>query len=111
MLVPLSIVYLSIIFYSFRAFTFDSNSRNQKGRFGLYASVLLLAWSMITVVLIAIPSENKTLQFLNTNGVVNLYMFIISYFFEPYSEDDFTYENEDKVVESESDHDSDRDAR
>jgi hypothetical protein len=98
MLFPLSVVFLSNIFYSFRALTVNPNSHNQKGRFGPYASALLLAWSLITVILIATPSENKTLQFLNTNGVVNLYMFIISYFFEPYSEDDFTYENEDQVV-------------
>ena len=39
-------------------------------------------------------------------------MFIISYFFEPYSEDDFTYENEDQVVqEGESETESDRDSR
>jgi hypothetical protein len=29
-------------------------------------------------------------------------MFIISYFFEPYSEDDFTYENEQEAVETET---------
>ena len=39
-------------------------------------------------------------------------MFIISYFFEPYSEDDFTYENEEQVVQGgESETESDRDSR
>ena len=57
-----------------------------------------MAWSLITVVLIATPNENKTLQFLNTNGVVNLFMFITSYFFEPYSEDDFSYEENETGV-------------
>ena len=69
---------------------------------------------MITVVLIATPNENKTLQFLSTNGVVNLYMFITSYFFEPYSEDDFSYEVEQEVVQegqSQTEEDSNRDSR
>lgn len=64
----------------------------------------MLAWSTLTVIMVAIPSENKTLQFVNQNGIANLYLYLTSYFFEPYSEDDFSYENEQDVnVDTNSD--------
>jgi hypothetical protein len=50
--------------------------------------------SLFTVIVAAIPIQNKTLKFVAQNGAVNLYMFLVAYFFEPFSADDFSYEKE-----------------
>lgn len=42
----------------------------------------------------AFPTRNKTLKFVMQNGIVNLYMLLMTFFFEPYSVDDFSYEKE-----------------
>ena len=49
--------------------------------------------SLFAVLLSAFPFKSKIFRFVSQNGVVNLYMFLLAYFFEPYSHDDFSYEN------------------
>ena len=39
--------------------------------------------SSCTVALLAMPFSNQTLQFMNVNGVVNIYMIVLSYMFSP----------------------------
>lgn len=59
---------------------------------------LMLAMSLLTCVMIVLPAENKHLVFVNQNGIVNLYMYLISYFFEPYSKEDVVvYEEENDL--------------
>lgn len=55
--------------------------------------------SMFTVLLASFPIRNKTLRFVSHNAAVNLYMFVITYFFEPYSADDFSYAEKENELD------------
>jgi hypothetical protein len=46
------------------------------------------------VLFIAYPTVNQTLEFISHNGIVNLYMYLICYFMEGHTEDDFAYGEE-----------------
>lgn len=69
-------------------------ARKSKQRFTAEKVVIILLMSLCTVIMAAIPIQNKTLKFVSQNGVVNLYMFVMAYFFEPFSADDFSYAKE-----------------
>lgn len=45
---------------------------------------MMLSFSLITVTMVAFPFANRTLHFVSHNGMVNLYMYVTSYFFEGY---------------------------
>lgn len=54
---------------------------------------MLLCWSLLTVLMVAYPAANRTLQFVSHNGIVNLYMYLVSFLMESCTSDDF-YEQE-----------------
>lgn len=70
-------------YYSIKALSTDINSSRIKQRFKNQASILVLIVSGCTVSLVVFPFESQTLQFLNENGVVNIYMIVLSYMLSP----------------------------
>lgn len=110
--------------HSYRALTVTKGT-NPK-RFRGKAGGLVLIVSSCTVSLTVFPFSSQTLQFMNENGVVNIYMLLLAYMFSPSTEIDeeivvdedgnvsiacpnngsLEQENDDKVVDAE---DSDED--
>ena len=70
--------------------------RSHRQRFSAESIIMISFLSMSSVLLAAFPTKQRTLRFVMQNGIINLYMFLMSYFFEPYSADDFSYEVEDE---------------
>ena len=70
-------------YYSFRALSANSLTMNGLARFKNQAGGLILIVSGCTVSLVVFPFESQTLQFMNENGVVNIYMIVLSYLFSP----------------------------
>ena len=70
-------------YLSFRALSTSSLNKNGLARFKNQAGGLVLIVSGCTVSLVVFPFESQTLQFMNENGVVNIYMIVLSYMFSP----------------------------
>jgi Trk-type K+ transport system membrane component len=95
--------YMGMYFvYLYRLIKTDPSSLNAKLRFCTEAIVVVQIWSLVTVFMVSYNTENKTLQFVSHNGIVNLYLTSVSYFFEGHTEDDFSYENDLPTVRSET---------
>ena len=70
-------------YLSFRALSANNSSNYGLSRFRNQAGGLVLIVSGCTVSLVVFPFESQTLQFMNENGVVNIYMIVLSYMFSP----------------------------
>ena len=57
-------------------------------RFQFYEGSLILVVCMCTVVLLVFPFSSQTLQFMNENGIANIYLIVLSYMFAPNTEID-----------------------
>ena len=69
-------------YYSMMALRTENQSRT-KNRFKNNKGILILIVSGCTVSLVVFPFESQTLQFMNENGIVNIYMIILSYMLSP----------------------------
>ena len=67
-------------------------ARKANQRFTTDHVMIILLLSLVTVVLAAFPFKKRIVRFVTHNGIVNLYINLVFYFFEPYSEHDFSYE-------------------
>lgn len=75
--------------YGFHAITSKKlihMNNNSWGRFRNHAGVLVLIMSGCNVSMIVFPFSSQVLQFMNENGVVNIYMIVLSYMFSPNTE-------------------------
>jgi len=50
--------------------------------------MLVLIVSSVTAAMVIIPFASETLQFINENGIVNLYMIMLSYLLAPNTDED-----------------------
>ena len=55
---------------------------------------LLVGLSVFLVVLMTYPFANHTLRYMCQNGTVNLYIFIMTFLMEAFTEEDFRYESD-----------------
>jgi len=70
-------------FHIFKLMTVKASYYNHKKRFSKNSSILILLFSAISASLIGFPFESQTLQFMNENGLVNIYIILLSYLFAP----------------------------
>lgn len=89
-------------FYLYAVFKTDASPLNSKQRYTTEAICVILVWSLITVAMVAYPFENRTMQFVSHNGIVNLYLYLFSYMFEGYSDADFEYATELETTQTQS---------
>lgn len=88
------VVYAIVATYlSLRAYKAKKATSRGEDRFQPIAGTLILI-SGCTVSLVVIPFESQVLRFINENGVVNIYLIIISYMFLP----DLESRSEEKEV-------------
>ena len=69
------------VYHSYMALT--ASSKAIFSRFKNQTGLLVLIVSGCLVSLVVFPFESQTLQFMNENGVVNIYMIVLSYMFSP----------------------------
>jgi len=75
--------------YGYHALTANKSSHlNSWSRFRNHAGVLVLIMSSCNVSLVVFPFSSQVLQFVNENGVVNIYMLVLCYMFSPNTEID-----------------------
>ena len=80
----LLIVYsLLAAYYSMKALSAKQVESSGYSRFYQYAGGLVLIVNACTVSLLVFPFESQTLQFMNENGVVNIYFIVLSYMLAP----------------------------
>ena len=90
------------LFYGYKSLTTGPSARNNKHRFSHSASGLILAASLVVAAMVIVPYESQTVQYINVNGTVNLYMLLVCYLFESQSESDYDYDQSDEMSEEES---------
>jgi hypothetical protein len=70
-----------LVQYSWRAISFTQ-------RFDHVTRVVLLCSAIISSAIVVIPYRSQTLTYISVNGVVNIYLILIGFLFEPYVESD-----------------------
>mmetsp|Transcript_7381 Transcript_7381/g.10471 ORF Transcript_7381/g.10471 Transcript_7381/m.10471 type:complete len:275 (-) Transcript_7381:96-920(-) len=86
-LIPMVCYALLATWYGFNALTAKNKAHsNSWGRFRNHAGVLVLIMSGCNVSLVVFPFSSQVLQFVNENGVVNIYMLVLCYMFSPNTE-------------------------
>lgn len=95
-LISLIVYAIVAAYFSMMALKAKSIRASGYNRFQSVAGGLILIISGCTVSLLVFPFESQTLQFMNENGVVNIYMIVLSYMLSPNTQID-----EDIIVDDE----------